>query len=138
MKKSASLYKDVWRDADVRSGQITARSHHGLVVQEGKLVAVGGYDGISTTAAVESYDFSVGTWSPVGSLPIPRSAICTAVVPASAVEQGLRNNIDNKVESLDRQRIILAREHRDQIQQEIRTLLLNLNIKNFNPSDEQS
>ena len=58
-------------------------------MQEGKLVAVGGYDGTSTTTAVESYDFSAGTWSPVGSLPTPRSAICAAVVPASAVEQRL-------------------------------------------------
>ena len=102
---------------------ITPRCNNALVMQEGKLVAVGGYDGPSTTADVQSFDFSVGTWSSVSSLPTPRSATWTAVVPAAAVEQSLRNNIDNKVESLDWQRIILGREmsmeNRYHIQQEI-------------------
>ena len=112
---------------------ITPRSNHALVVQEGKLLAVGGYDGTSTTADVESYDFSTWTWSPVGSLPTPRSGFCTAVVPAAAVEQSLRNNIDNKVESLDRQRIILGREismeNRHHIHEEIHDV--GLRVESF-------
>ena len=102
---------------------IVPRSNHCLEVLCGRLFAIGGYEGSTTTAYVEALDLETGVWSLVGTLPSSRSALSSCVVPAAAVQDQLRNHLECKEQYLDRRctalRLESIRAGRNQLIQHI-------------------
>ena len=78
--KNGQVYNpdtDMWTDLpDMK----TPRSNHTLAVVQGRLVAVGGYQGTETTSRVEVLDMNTDTWEEEGGLSTTRSALAYAVV----------------------------------------------------------
>ena len=66
---------DAWSE---RAPMPTARGALSVTVHEGKLYAIGGYEGRANSAAVEVYDPVRNSWSPRAALPTPRDHLGTA------------------------------------------------------------
>ena len=70
------------------------RSNHSLAVVHGRLMVIGGYQGIETTSKVEVLDMSSNTWEEVGEMSTSRSALSSGVVTynnlVEEVREGLR------------------------------------------------
>ncbi|GAB6066852.1 kelch repeat-containing protein [Methylothermus subterraneus] len=58
----------------------TPRGALAAAVLDGKIFAIGGYDGQRSVAVVEVYDPDVDTWQPVASLSVPRDHLAAAAV----------------------------------------------------------
>lgn len=59
----------------------TARAQHELVtLQDGSLLAIGGWDGSAPLASCERFDPATGTWAPTGSLASPRNYFTATVL----------------------------------------------------------
>ncbi len=68
---------DTWAE---RAPMPTARGALSVTVHEGKLYAIGGYDGTANSAAVEVYDPARNLWTSRASLPTPRDHLASAAV----------------------------------------------------------
>ena len=66
---------DAWSE---RTAMPTARGALSVTVHEGKLYAIGGYEGRANSAAVEVYDPVRNSWTARASLPTPRDHLATA------------------------------------------------------------
>jgi N-acetylneuraminic acid mutarotase len=66
---------DVWTE---RAPMPTARGALSVTVHEGKLYAIGGYEGRANSAAVEVYDPERNSWTSRAPLPTPRDHLATA------------------------------------------------------------
>jgi N-acetylneuraminic acid mutarotase len=66
---------DAWSE---RAPMPTARGALSVTVHEGKLYAIGGYEGRANSAAVEVYDPVRNSWSARAALPTPRDHLATA------------------------------------------------------------
>jgi len=86
------------------------RSNHALVVLDGQIVAIGGYDGSSTTNQVEAFNLETQTWSPLCALSIKKSAHTVVTVPFTDLEQSTQVILNSKQEYLERRRIAMQRE----------------------------
>ena len=71
----------------------TPRSNHTLAVVQGRLVAVGGYQGTEITSRVEVLDMNKDTWEEVGGLSTSRSALASAVVNFNSLEEEVRESL---------------------------------------------
>jgi N-acetylneuraminic acid mutarotase len=72
----------------------TARGALAMAELGGKLFAIGGYDGVADSAAVEVFDPSSNTWSTRPSLPTPRDHLTVAVSRSRLYAIGGRLNRD--------------------------------------------
>lgn len=72
----------------------TARGALAMAELGGKLFAIGGYDGVADSAAVEVFDPSSNTWSARPSLPTPRDHLTVAVSRARLYAIGGRLHRD--------------------------------------------
>ena len=88
----------------------TARSNHSLSVVNGRLVVAGGYDGTSTTAQVEMYDFETDTWSEVCPLAAKRSALSCCTVPLAALGPQLRERLLSRAATSQQDQTLLNPE----------------------------
>jgi N-acetylneuraminic acid mutarotase len=70
----------------------TARGALSVAVQDGKLYAIGGYDGTANSAAVEVYDPARNTWTPRAPLPTPRDHLASATASGKIYAIGGRVN----------------------------------------------
>ena len=68
----------------------TARGALSVSVHEGKLYAIGGFDGKGNSAAVEVYDPAKNVWSTRASLPTPRDHLATATAAGKVYAIGGR------------------------------------------------
>ena len=80
----ATLYQynpatQIWREL---APMPTARGALGVAVYQGRLYAIGGYDGENNPAIVEVYDPKTNTWSSAAPMPTPRDHL--AVVTAGS------------------------------------------------------
>lgn len=82
---------DTWAE---RAPMPTARGALSVAEHDGKLYAVGGYDGKANSAAVEVYDPAQNLWTPRASLPTPRDHLATASVAGKIYAIGGRLNGD--------------------------------------------
>ena len=82
---------DTWAE---HASMPTARGALSVTVQEGKLYAIGGYDGKANSAAVEIYDPVRNSWAPRASLPTPRDHLASATVSGKVYAIGGRINGD--------------------------------------------
>lgn len=73
----------------------TARGALGVAVIGHKLVAIGGFDGRGTTAAVELYNPSTDTWTTMAKLPTPRNDLAVAAYEQDVCAFGGRLNRDD-------------------------------------------
>merc|ERR1719153_1477178 len=69
------------------------RSNHSLVVVQGKIVAIGGYQGSETTWQVEVLDVETNRWNFVDKLPSSRSALSFVEVDYNSLEEGARKGL---------------------------------------------
>lgn len=72
----------------------TARGALSVAVLDGKLYAIGGYDGKANSAAVEVYDPGHGTWTSRAPLPTPRDHLACAAAAGKIYVIGGRLNGD--------------------------------------------
>ena len=82
---------DTWTE---RAPMPTARGALSVTEHEGKLYAIGGYDGKATSAAVEVYDPVTNAWTSCAPLPTPRDHLATATVAGKVYAIGGRVNGD--------------------------------------------
>ncbi|HKT33255.1 MAG TPA: kelch repeat-containing protein [Nitrospira sp.] len=68
---------DAWTE---RAAMPTARGALSVTVHEGKLYAIGGYEGRANSAAVEVYDPVRNTWTTRAPLPTPRDHLASVTV----------------------------------------------------------
>lgn len=61
-------------------GTLRPPCNFGIAVIDDRLFVVGGFDGLTTTRAVECYDTEAAEWSDVSELTISRSALSCCVV----------------------------------------------------------
>jgi N-acetylneuraminic acid mutarotase len=66
---------DAWTE---RAAMPTARGALSVTVHDGKLYAIGGYEGKANSAAVEVYDPVANSWTSRAPLPTPRDHLATA------------------------------------------------------------
>ena len=78
---------DVWTELPAMP---TARGALSVTVHEGKLYAIGGYDGKGNSAAVEVYDPVRNAWSTRAALPTPRDHLATATAAGKVYAIGGR------------------------------------------------
>jgi N-acetylneuraminic acid mutarotase len=78
---------DTWVE---RASMPTARGALSIAVHDGKLYAVGGYDGKANSAAVEVYDPARNVWTSRAPLPIPRDHLATAALAGKVYAVGGR------------------------------------------------
>lgn len=78
---------DTWTE---RASMPTARGALAVAVFDGKLYAVGGYDGNANSAAVEVYDLESDRWTARAPLPTPRDHLAAAVVSGKLYAVGGR------------------------------------------------
>ena len=69
----------------------TARSDHGVAMLDGKLYAVGGFDG-GRLSSVERYDPATSAWEAVAPMATARLAHAMAVVDGKLYAMGGNNN----------------------------------------------
>jgi len=72
----------------------TARGGLGVAVQNGRLYAIGGYDGRENPPAVEMYDPKTNSWTARAPLPTPRDHLAVATVGSRIYAIGGRPNLD--------------------------------------------
>ena len=77
-----------------RAPMPTARGALSVTAHDGKLYAVGGYDGKANSAAVESYDPVRNVWTSRAPLPTPRDHLATAALAGKVYAIGGRLNGD--------------------------------------------
>ncbi|MDN5940760.1 MAG: hypothetical protein L0H94_02665 [Nitrospira sp.] len=82
---------DTWVE---RAPMPAARGALSVTAHEGKLYAIGGYDGKSNSAAVEVYDPARNLWGPCAPLPTPRDHLAAATVAGKVYAIGGRLNGD--------------------------------------------
>lgn len=82
---------DSWAE---RAPMPTARGALSVTEHEGKLYAIGGYDGKANSAAVEVYDPVRNLWASRAPLPTPRDHLATATVSGKVYAIGGRLNGD--------------------------------------------
>lgn len=82
---------DTWAE---RAPMPTARGALSVAEHDGKLYAVGGYDGKANSAAVEVYDPARNLWTSRAPLPTPRDHLATASVAGNIYAIGGRLNGD--------------------------------------------
>jgi N-acetylneuraminic acid mutarotase len=82
---------DTWAE---RAPMPTARGALSVTAHEGKLYAIGGYDGKANSAAVEVYDPARNLWASRASLPTPRDHLAAATVSGKVYAIGGRLNGD--------------------------------------------
>lgn len=82
---------DTWAE---RAPMPTARGALSVTVHDGKLYAIGGYDGKANSAAVEVFDPVRNLWAPRAPLPTPRDHLATATVAGTLYAIGGRLNGD--------------------------------------------
>lgn len=92
----ASVYEyqpeaDSWKE---RAPMPTPRGALAVAEFNGKLFAIGGYDGTGNSGAVEVYDPTGNTWTTRAFLPTPRDHLATAAVGARIYAIGGRLNRD--------------------------------------------
>jgi N-acetylneuraminic acid mutarotase len=78
---------DAWSE---RAPMPTARGALSVTVHEGKLYAIGGYEGRANSAAVEVYDPVRNSWSARAALPTPRDHLATATAAGKLYAVGGR------------------------------------------------
>lgn len=83
--------RDAWTEG---ASMPTARGALAVAEVDGKLFAVGGYDGTDNTAAVEVYDPTHDSWEKRAPLPIPRDHLTAATVKGRLYAIGGRLNRD--------------------------------------------
>lgn len=93
---TATVYRydvatDTWTE---RQPMPTARGALGAAVVDGKIIAIGGYDGTTNPAAVEAYDPATDTWSTMASLPSPRDHLAVVALGREIYAIGGRLNKD--------------------------------------------
>jgi N-acetylneuraminic acid mutarotase len=82
---------DAWAE---RAPMPTARGALSVTGHDGKLYAIGGYDGKANSAAVEVYDPVRNLWASRAPLPTPRDHLATATVSGKVYAIGGRLNGD--------------------------------------------
>ena len=82
---------DSWTE---RASMPTARGALSVTEHEGKLYAIGGYDGKANSPAVEVYDPARNVWTSRAPLPTPRDHLATATANAKIYAIGGRLNGD--------------------------------------------
>jgi N-acetylneuraminic acid mutarotase len=82
---------DTWTE---RAPMPTARGALSVTVHDGKLYAIGGYDGKGNSAGVEVYDPVRNLWASRAPLPTPRDHLATATVSGKVYAIGGRLNGD--------------------------------------------
>jgi N-acetylneuraminic acid mutarotase len=80
---------DTWAE---RAPMPTARGALSVTAHEGKLYAIGGYDGTANSAAVEVYDPMRNLWTQRAPLPTPRDHLAAATVSGKMYAIGGRLN----------------------------------------------
>lgn len=78
---------DVWSE---RAPMPTARGALAVTAYDGKLYAIGGYEGKSNSAAVEVYDPVENSWRSLAPLPTPRDHLAAATADAKVYAIGGR------------------------------------------------
>lgn len=78
---------DAWTE---RASMSTARGALSVTVHEGKLYAIGGYEGRANSAAVEVYDPERNSWASRAPLPTPRDHLGTATAAGKVYAIGGR------------------------------------------------
>ena len=78
---------DAWSE---RAPMPTARGALSVTVHEGRLYAIGGYEGRANSAAVEVYDPVRNSWSARALLPTPRDHLATATAAGKIYAMGGR------------------------------------------------
>ena len=78
---------DAWTE---RASMPTARGALSVTVHEGKLYAIGGYEGRTNSAAVEVYDPERNSWASRAPLPTPRDHLGTATAAGKVYAIGGR------------------------------------------------
>jgi len=78
---------NVWNE---RASMPTARGALSVTVHEGKLYAIGGYEGRANSGSVEVYDPIRNSWTSRASLPTPRDHLATATVAGKVYAIGGR------------------------------------------------
>jgi len=69
-------YGNFW---ETKTPMPTARSSHGAVVCDGRIYAIGGFDGNSRLNRVEAYDPATDGWTEVAPMPTARSSIAAVL-----------------------------------------------------------
>ena len=92
----ASVYQyhpeaDTWIE---RAPMPTMRGALAVAEINGKLMAIGGYDGAGNSTAVEEYDPASNSWTPRAALPTPRDHLAAAAVGDRVYAIGGRLNRD--------------------------------------------
>jgi N-acetylneuraminic acid mutarotase len=82
---------DTWAE---RAPMPTARGALSVTVHEGKVYAIGGYDGKANSAAVEVYDPARNLWTSRAPLPTPRDHLAAAAMSGKVYAIGGRLNGD--------------------------------------------
>lgn len=82
---------DAWTE---RAPMPTARGALAVAVHDGKLYAIGGYDGEANSAAVEVYDPVKNVWVSRARLPTPRDHLAAATASGKVYAIGGRRNGD--------------------------------------------
>ncbi len=72
----------------------TARGALAAAVMDGKIFAIGGYDGERSLAVVEIYDPATDTWQSAASLSVPRDHLAAAAVDGKIYAIGGRVDLD--------------------------------------------
>ncbi|MBX3629871.1 MAG: galactose oxidase [Nitrosomonas sp.] len=83
----------IWRE---RAPMPTARGALGVAAYQGRLYAIGGYDGEQNSGATEIYDPGTNTWSIAASLSAPRDHLAIAAAGAAIYAIGGRSNLKYK------------------------------------------
>ncbi len=80
----------LWRE---RAPMPTARGALGVAVHQGRLYAVGGYDGEQNSGATEIYNPETDTWSTAAPLSAPRDHLAVAAAGSAIYAIGGRSNL---------------------------------------------
>lgn len=85
------LHKDEWTEL---ASMPTARGALGVTSSQGRLYAIGGFDGSTNPSVVEVFDPNSNTWSSVAPLPTPRDHLAVVNVGSRVFAIGGRPNLD--------------------------------------------
>ncbi len=83
----------IWRE---RAPMPTARGALGVAVYQGRLYAIGGYDGEQNSGATEIYNPETDTWSMAAPLSAPRDHLAVAAAGSAIYAIGGRSNLKYK------------------------------------------
>lgn len=68
-----------------RLPNIPTQWYSSLATLKGRVLAIGGADGDSPTGNIHCYDTATNSWSVVGEMPTPRSAVLPVVLPSNDI-----------------------------------------------------